>query len=86
MSRQRGATIVDNLEIANLDVIMDPSQSGELIALLAEFKISINDYLKELSNSTVRSLADIIAFNLNNPIIVKYMIFERWTYCMISTL
>ena len=86
MSRQRGATIVDNLEIANLDVIMDPSQSGELIALLAEFKISINDYLKELSNSTVRSLADIIAFNLNYPIIVKYMIFERWTYSMISTL
>ena len=86
MSRQRGATIVDNLEIANIDVIMDPSQSGELIALLAEFKISINDYLKEPSNSTVRSLADIIAFNLNYPIIVKYMIFERWTYSMISTL
>ncbi|XP_050262739.1 probable amidase At4g34880 isoform X3 [Quercus robur] len=69
--RQRGATIVDNLEIANLDVIMDPSQSSELIALLAEFKISINEYLKELSNSTVRSLADIIAFNLNNPVIEK---------------
>ena len=76
MSRQRGATIVDNLEIANIDVIMDPSQSGELIALLAEFKISINDYLKEPSNSTVRSLADIIAFNLNNPVIVKYMILK----------
>lgn len=71
MSRQRGATIVDNLEIANIDVILDLTQSGELIALLAEFKISLNDYLKELSNSRVKSLADIIAFNLNNPVIVS---------------
>ncbi|XP_050262736.1 probable amidase At4g34880 [Quercus robur] len=69
--RQRGATIVDNLEIANIDVILDRTQSGELIALLAEFKISLNDYLKELSNSRVKSLADIIAFNLNNPVIEK---------------
>ena len=71
ISRQRGATIVDNLEIANIDVILDLTQSGELIALLAEFKISLNDYLKELSNSRVKSLADIIAFNLNNPVIVS---------------
>ena len=71
MSRQRGATIVDNLEIANIDVILDLTQSGELIALLAEFKISLNDYLKELSNSRVKSLADIIAFNLNNPVMVS---------------
>ena len=71
MSRQRGATIVDNLEIANIDVILDLTQSGELIALLAEFEISLNDYLKELSNSRVKSLADIIAFNLNNPVIVS---------------
>uniref|UniRef100_A0A2N9IJS5 Amidase domain-containing protein n=1 Tax=Fagus sylvatica TaxID=28930 RepID=A0A2N9IJS5_FAGSY len=69
--RQRGATIVDNLEIANIDVILDSTQSGELIVLLAEFKISIKDYLKELSNSTVRSLADIIKFNLNNPVLEK---------------
>jgi amidase len=62
---------VDNLEIANIDVILDPTQSGELIVLLAEFKISIKDYLKELSNSTVRSLADIIKFNLNNPVLVS---------------
>ena len=71
MSRQRGAIIVDNLEIANIDVILDLTQSGELIALLAEFKISLNDYLKELSNSRVKSLADIIAFNLNNPVMVS---------------
>ena len=71
MSRQRGAIIVDNLEIANIDVILDLTQSGELIALLAEFEISLNDYLKELSNSRVKSLADIIAFNLNNPVMVS---------------
>jgi len=39
---------VDNLEIANVDVILNPSQSGELTAMLAEFKVTLNDYLKEL--------------------------------------
>jgi amidase len=62
---------LDNLEIADIDIIMDPSQSGELIALLAEFKLSINDYLEELINSTVKSLSDIIAFNLNNSVLVS---------------
>lgn len=50
---------------------MNPFQSGELVALLAEFKLSINDYLKELT-SQVKSLSDIIAFNLNNPDQVCY--------------
>jgi amidase len=62
---------LDNLEIADIDIIMDPSQSGELIALLAEFKLSINDYLEELINSTVKSLSDVIAFNLNNSVLVS---------------
>jgi amidase len=64
---------VDNLEIANLDVIQNPARSGELTAMLAEFKVTLNDYLKELISSpvrTVRSLADIIAFNQNNPELV----------------
>jgi amidase len=51
ISRQRGATILDNLEIADIDTIMNPSQSGELIATLAEFKLSINNYLEDLINS-----------------------------------
>lgn len=71
ISRQRGATILDNLEIANIDIVMNFSESGELIALLAETKLSINNYLEELINSTVKSLADIIAFNLNNPDLVS---------------
>ncbi|KAH7518460.1 probable amidase At4g34880 [Ziziphus jujuba] len=69
--RQRGATILDNLEIANTDIILDPFQSGEAITLLAEFKVNINEYLKELSKSPVRSLADIIAFNSDNSVLEK---------------
>lgn len=42
---------------------MDWTNSGEEIALLAEFKISLNAYLKELVKSPVRSIADVIAYN-----------------------
>lgn len=69
--RRGGATIVDNLEMANIDVILDPYQSGEVMAMLAEFKLSLNNYLKELVTSPVKSLADIINFNLNNPDLEK---------------
>lgn len=62
---------MDNLEIANVDVILNPARSGELTAMLAEFKVTLNDYLKELISSPVRSLADIIAFNQNNPELVS---------------
>ncbi|XP_062176774.1 probable amidase At4g34880 [Alnus glutinosa] len=78
--RQRGATIVDNLEIANVDVILNPSQSGELTAMLAEFKVTLNDYLKELISSPVRSLADIIAFNQNNPQLEKTAEYGQGTF------
>lgn len=71
-SRQLGARIVDYLDIANIDVIMNPVLCGESLALLAEFKLGINDYLKELTTSPVRSLADIIAFNTNNPDLVSH--------------
>ncbi|KAI5592367.1 hypothetical protein BDE02_04G146200 [Populus trichocarpa] len=65
--RQGGANIVDNLQIDNIDVILDPYRSGEVIVMLAEFKLTIKQYLEELIKSPVRSLADIIAFNNNNP-------------------
>ncbi|KAJ6368792.1 hypothetical protein OIU78_001211 [Salix suchowensis] len=67
MLRQGGASIVDNLQIDNIDVILDPYQSGEVMVMLAEFKLTIKQYLEELIKSPVRSLADIIAFNNNNP-------------------
>ncbi|KAL0692854.1 hypothetical protein Bca4012_060034 [Brassica carinata] len=54
--RQEGAIVMENLTLPYTD-------SGEVIALLAEFKISLNAYLKALVKSPVRSLADVIAFN-----------------------
>ena len=69
--RQSGATIVDNLEIENVNIVLNPGKSGELTSMLAEFKLSINDYLKELVASPVRSLADIIAFNEKHPDLVS---------------
>ncbi|KAH8498152.1 hypothetical protein H0E87_017181 [Populus deltoides] len=58
---QRGALLVDRLEIANMDTISTGTAEGT--ALLAEFKISLNAYLKELVASPVRTIADVIAFN-----------------------
>lgn len=54
--RQEGAIVIENLTIPSTD-------SGEVTALLAEFKISLNAFLKALVKSPVRSLADVIAFN-----------------------
>ncbi|KAF7848682.1 hypothetical protein BT93_L1741 [Corymbia citriodora subsp. variegata] len=66
-----GATIVDNLEIHNVGIILNPYQSGEMALLLAEFKHTLNEYLGGLSNSPVKSLAEVIAFNTNNPDLVR---------------
>ncbi|XP_042494979.1 probable amidase At4g34880 [Macadamia integrifolia] len=62
---QNGATLVDNLEIANISMILNSSLSGEAIAMSTEFKITLNTYLSELVASPIRTLADAIAFNLN---------------------
>lgn len=67
---------MDNLQISNIDTILDSYGSGELIATIAEFKLAINDYLKNLIHSPVRSLADIIAFNNNHPELVSYLILK----------
>lgn len=69
--RLGGAIVVDNLEIPNIDVVLDPYQSGEAIVMLAEFKLTINQYLEELIKSPTRSLADIIVFNSHNPDLVR---------------
>ncbi|XP_010447025.1 PREDICTED: putative amidase C869.01 [Camelina sativa] len=61
--RRKGAIVINNLTIPNMEVIVSPTNSGEEIALLAEFKMSLNAYLKELVESPVRSLADVIAYN-----------------------
>lgn len=61
--RDKGAIVVDNLELANFNKSVDFEDSGAQTALLAEFKISLNAYLEELLVSPVRSLSDVIAFN-----------------------
>ncbi|XP_027767509.1 probable amidase At4g34880 [Solanum pennellii] len=65
--RLQGAVLVDNVKIAKLETILDFNLSGEASAVLAEFKIALNVYLKELIDSPVRSLSDIIIFNQKNP-------------------
>ncbi|XP_050896473.1 probable amidase At4g34880 [Lathyrus oleraceus] len=59
--RQRGAVLVDNLKIDDIDEIMN--DQSEIIALNFEFKLSLNAYLKDLIASPVKSLADVIDFN-----------------------
>ena len=62
--------MVDNLTIDRFDVITG-SSSGERTALLAEFKISLNAYLKQLVASPIRSLSDAIEFNKKNSKLVS---------------
>ncbi|KAG6653454.1 hypothetical protein CIPAW_05G078000 [Carya illinoinensis] len=61
--RQGCAVLIDHLEIANIDVILNATLTGEARTLLAEFKLSLNAYLKDLVVSPVRTLADVIFFN-----------------------
>ncbi|KAE8667362.1 Pollen Ole e 1 allergen and extensin family protein [Hibiscus syriacus] len=68
--RRLGAIVVDNLQIYNIDVILNVTASGEAAATIAEFKLSLNAYLEDLEVSPVRSLADIITFNLKFPDLV----------------
>ncbi|OEL12589.1 putative amidase [Dichanthelium oligosanthes] len=66
--RKHGATLIEDIDIANLSVIVDVLNNGEQIALPAEFKLSLDAYLSNLSYSPVHSLADIITFNNAHPI------------------
>ncbi|XP_002528274.2 probable amidase At4g34880 [Ricinus communis] len=61
--RQKGAIVIDHLEICNSTEIVNSNESGEFFALVAEFKPAINIYLKQLVKSPVHSLRDLIAFN-----------------------
>jgi amidase len=54
-----GATVVDPADIPNVADVSDP----ELTVLLSEFKADIAAYLSELRNTSMRTLADLIAFN-----------------------
>lgn len=78
--RQRGAQVVDNSMIDQIETILDPNESGEISIMMAEFKTHINMYLKVLENSAVRSLADIIAFNGNNAELEKLTEHDQNTF------
>ena len=54
-----GAIIIDPTDIPNVTDSFDP----EFTVLLFEFKVDIRTYLSELSNTSMRTLADLIAFN-----------------------
>ena len=69
--RKHGAVLIENINIANLGVILDVLNNGEQIALSTEFKLSLDAYLSDLSYSPVHSLADVIAFNNAHPIEVR---------------
>ncbi|CAL5399714.1 unnamed protein product [Camellia sinensis] len=69
--RQRGATLVQGLDIPNFDAIINFVFNDQHIMLRAEFKLSLNAYLKELLTSPVRSLADAIAFNKKFSVLEK---------------
>jgi amidase len=57
-----GATVVDPADIPNVADVFDP----EFTVLLHEFKADIAAYLSELRNTSMRTLADLIAFNQAN--------------------
>jgi amidase len=57
-----GATVVDPTDIPNVADAFDP----EFTVLLFEFKADIAAYLSELEHTSMRTLADLIAFNEAN--------------------
>ncbi|KAJ8552070.1 hypothetical protein K7X08_028513 [Anisodus acutangulus] len=61
--RQKGAVLVDNLEVPNTDLVYNAIGDAQTIALFAEFKMDLNAYLTKLVHTRVQSLADVIAFN-----------------------
>ena len=76
--------MIQGLEIENLDIILDTLNNGQQIVLPAEFKLSLNSYLSDLSYSPVRSLADVIAFNNANPVEVSYNFEFRFLYFVVA--
>ncbi|XXG40309.1 hypothetical protein AAC387_Pa01g1058 [Persea americana] len=63
---QNGAVLLDGLDFPNLKTIMNPEESGEMLAFKYEFKRDLNVYLSNLLESPIKSLADAITFNENH--------------------
>lgn len=70
------------MEIENVDHIISMLNS-EFTAMFAEFKIDVNNYLNELVESPVRSLADVIAFNNKFADLVRVLCIDLHFYTVI---
>jgi amidase len=60
MMRHFGATVIDPTDIPHVNDVFDP----EFTVLLFDFKHDLNVYLKDLVSSPVRSLKELIAFDI----------------------
>ena len=71
---QNGAVLLDGLDFPNLKTIMNPEESGEMLAFKYEFKRDLNVYLSNLLESPIKSLADAITFNENHADEVSFFL------------
>ncbi len=62
--RDAGATLIDPVEIPSFDAFN--ADQSEIIVLIFEFKRDLNAYLATRSGVPVRTLADIIQFNIDH--------------------
>ncbi|KAK5266572.1 hypothetical protein LTR96_008419 [Exophiala xenobiotica] len=74
-----GATIVNNTEITNYETLVSPdgwnwdygstrgfANESEYTVVKVDFYNNINKYLSELSNTNIRTIDDLVAYNLAN--------------------
>ncbi|KAG6908653.1 hypothetical protein DXG01_003746 [Tephrocybe rancida] len=67
--RSLGATVVDPADLPAIDEIR--ATDGEARVIDADFKIGLNQYLSRLKMSRVRSMAELIQFNNDDPDLEK---------------
>lgn len=58
-----GATVVNNTNLPSTAELFSPTNMNETVVLDYTFKVDIETYLSELTNSTVHTLADLINYN-----------------------
>uniref|UniRef100_A0A0E0P5J9 Uncharacterized protein n=1 Tax=Oryza rufipogon TaxID=4529 RepID=A0A0E0P5J9_ORYRU len=69
LMREHGAMVIENIGTTeNQTEVKNHLFEIDLVAMKAEFKLSLNAYLSDLLYSPVRSLADVIAFNNAHPV------------------
>ena len=64
LMRLHGIVIVDPVNVTNINITKPANDLWSL--LLITFPEDLANYLSELSNTTIRSLIDLIEFNLNH--------------------